>query len=76
MRGKYALRTTPPAYWNLKDIFMSKFVCTGFSALMLAFAGCADTGSDADCSGVKSMGAIAGTGDRANEGQRSLYLLQ
>ncbi|WP_454739249.1 hypothetical protein [Cupriavidus necator] len=55
---------------------MSKFVCTGFSALMLAFAGCADTGRDADCSGGKSMGAIAGTGDRANEGQRSLYLLQ
>jgi hypothetical protein len=48
----------------------------GFAALMLACAGCRDSGVNADRSSNNAMGAIAGTDERANGDQHSLYLLR
>jgi hypothetical protein len=48
----------------------------GFAALMLACAGCRDSGVNPDRSSDNTMGAIAGLGDRANGDQHSLYLLR
>ncbi len=55
---------------------MNSLLCMGFAALMLACAGCRDTGANADYPSDNAMGAIAGTGERANGDQHSLYLLR
>ncbi|MBP0632872.1 MULTISPECIES: hypothetical protein [unclassified Cupriavidus] len=55
---------------------MNRLLCMGFAALMLACAGCRDTGATADGSSDNAMGAIASTGERANGELHSLYLLR
>lgn len=55
---------------------MNSLLCIGFAALMLACAGCRDTGADADYPSDNAMTAIAGTGALANGDQHSLYLLR
>ncbi|MEM5432167.1 hypothetical protein [Cupriavidus oxalaticus] len=55
---------------------MNRLLCMGFTALTLACAGCRDTGANANGSSDNAMGAMAGTGERANGELHSLYLLR